>query len=249
MLYLLHGTHTKKIQDQTQSIVESLRAKREFAQVFYIHADTFSIEDFEGVSTSQGLFFDKHVFVMKGLLQAKKEIKDYALKNVEVYLESPHLYLFVEEGLDEKTVDIISKHKTVKVQEYKGGVEIKEDLSKKTFPVAHAYAELLSIPHDKRTPPQKFRAWQAVDSLRTIQMAPEEFFGVLWWKYKTIAQALGNDQKKSGLTPYAFTQAKKLSEQYGMRVKEDMGTLLDIYHESHMGECDMWEELEALVLK
>lgn len=249
MLYLLHGTHTKKIQDQAQSIVESLRAKREFAQVFYIHADTFSVEDFEGISTSQGLFFDKHVFVMKGLLQAKKDIKDYALKNIEAYIVSPHLYLFVEEDLDEKTVDIISNQKEVKVQEYTGGVDIKEDLSKKTFPAAHAYAELLSIPYDKRTPPQKFRAWQAVDSMRNTQMAPEEFFGVLWWKYKTIVQALGNDQKKSGLTPYAFTQAKKLSEQYGVRVKEDMGLLLDIYHESHMGECDMWEELEALVLK
>lgn len=249
MLYLIHGTHVKKIQDQVQSIVESLRTKREFAQVFYIHADTFSVEDFEGISTSQGLFFDKHVFVMKGLLQAKKEIKDYALKNLEAYLESPHIYLFVEEDLDEKTVDLVTKHRSAKIQEYKGGVEFKEDTSKKTFGVAHTYAELLSIPCVQRTPAQKFKAWQAVDSLRTSHMAPEEFFGVLWWKYKTIVQALGNDQKKSGLTPYSFTQAKKLSEIYGARVKEDMGKLLDIYHDSHMGECDMWEELEGFVLK
>ena len=249
MLYLLHGTHTKKIQAQTQHIIESLRSKREFAQVFYIHADTFTIEDFEGVNTAQGLFFDKHVFVMRGLLQAKKDTKEYMVKHIESYIESPHIYLFVEENLDEKTVDLVSKYKTAKIQEYKGGIEFKEDVSKKTFSVAHTYAELLSIPHHKRTSAQKFRAWQAVDSLRTTQMAPEEFFGVLWWKYKTIVQALGNDQKKSGLTPYAFTQAKKLSEGYGVQVKDDMGTLLDIYHESHMGECDMWEELEGLVLR
>lgn len=249
MLYLIHGTHIKKIQEQTQNIVESLRSKREFAQVFYVHADTFTIEDFEGLNTSQGLFFDKHVFVMKGLLQAKKEIKEYVLNNVEAYVNSSHIYLCVEEDLDEKTVDLISKYKNSKIQEYAGGVEFKEDMSKRIFPAAHTYTELLSIPEEKRTSQQKQRAWLAVDTMRSLQMAPEEFFGVLWWKYKTIVQTLGVDQKKSGLTAYAFTQAKKLSEAYGVRVKEDMGALLDIYHESHMGECDMWEELEGFVLR
>ncbi|MES2623342.1 MAG: hypothetical protein V4576_02945 [Patescibacteria group bacterium] len=181
MLYLIHGTHVKKIQDHTQRIVESLRSKREFAQVFYIHADTFNIEDFEGATTSQGLFFDKHIFVAKGLLQAKKDIKEYIVKNIENYIASPHIYLFVEEDLDEKTVAIVSDFKEVKVQEYAGGTEIKEDISKKTFPAAHAYAELLSIPREKRTPSQKARAWQSIDSIRALHVAPEEFFGVLWW--------------------------------------------------------------------
>jgi hypothetical protein len=249
MLYLIHGTDVKKIQDHTERIVESLKSKREFAQVFHIHADTFSLEDFEGITTSQGLFFDKHVFVARGLLQAKKEVKDYMLKNLESYTTSPHIYLFVEEDLDEKMVDAVSKLKDAKVQAYMGRTEIKEDISKKTFPAAHTYAEFLSIPKEKRTPAQKIRAWHSVDALRNADVAPEEFFGILWWKYKTIVQALGVTQKASGLTPFVYTQAKKLSDSYGERVKDDMGMLLDIYHESHMGECDMWEELEGLILR
>lgn len=250
MLYLIHGTNTKKIQEQTQNIVETLKTKREFAQVFHIHADTFSVEDFEGVTTSQGLFFDKHVLVCRGLLQAKKEIKDYVIKHIQDYIDSPHIYLFVEEDLDEKTVSVLEKYKDIKVKEYTGGgVMEKEDASKKSFSIVQTYAELLSIPKEKRTALQKYRTWQAVDSIRTLNVAPEEFFGILWWKYKTIVQALGVTQKESGLTPYSYTQAKKLADTYGSRVKEDLGTLLDIYHEAHMGECDMWEELEGLVLR
>ena len=251
MLYLIHGTNIKKIQDQTQNIVETLKAKREFAQVFHVHADTFEVQDFEGITSSQGLFFDKHVLVCRELLQAKKEIKDYIVKHIKEYVESSHIYLFVEEDLDQKTVDAITKHEGVKVKEFTGGgIVEKEDLSKRAFPIVQTYAELLSIPPEKRTPVQKYRAWQAVDSIRVLNVAPEEFFGVLWWKYKTIIQALRSQtQKESGLAPYSYTQAKKLADTYGSRAVTDLGILLDIYHESHMGECDMWEELEGLVLR
>lgn len=251
MLYLIHGTNSKKIQDQVQTLVDTLKAKREFAQVFQVHADTFSVENFEGLTESQGLFFDKHVLVCRGLLQAKKEIKDYALKHIKDYIASPHIYLFVEEDLDQKTVDLVTKHEEVKVKEYIGGGKIeKEDMSKRAFPVVQTYAELLSILHDKRTSVQKYRAWQAVDSIRSLQVPPEEFFGILWWKYKTIVQASkSKTQKESGLAPYSYTQAKKLSDAYGSRLDQDLGVLLDIYHEAHMGECDMWEEMEGLVLR
>ncbi len=250
MLYLIHGTNTKKIQEQTQTLVESLKAKRQFAQVFHIHADSFSVDDFEGVTSSQGLFFDKHVLVCRGLLQAKKEIKDYVIKHISDYITSPHIYLFVEEDLDQKTVDSITKHEGVKVKEYTGGKLVeKEDMSKRAFPVVQTYAELLSLPQEKRTSVQKYRAWQAVDSIRVLNVLPEEFFGILWWKYKTIVQASGVTQKESGLAPYSYTQAKKLADAYGLRLKQDLGMLLDIYHEAHMGECDMWEELEGLVLR
>lgn len=250
MLYLIHGTNSKKIQDQVQTLVDTLKVKREFAQVFQVHADTFSVENFEGLTGSQGLFFDKHVLVCRGLLQAKKEIKDYALKHIKDYIVSSHIYLFVEEDLDQKTVDAVTKYDEVKVKEYTGGGKVeKEDMSTRAFPIVQTYAELLSIPYEKRTAVQKYRAWQGVDSIRVLSVPPEEFFGILWWKYKTIVQALGSTQKESGLTPYAYAQAKKLADAYGPRVHTDLGLLLDIYHEAHMGECDMWEELEGFVLR
>lgn len=251
MLYLIHGTNSKKIQDQVQTLVETLKAKREFAQVFQVHADTFSVENFEGLTESQGLFFDKHVLVCRGLLQAKKEIKDYALKHIKDYIASPHIYLFVEEDLDQKTVDVVTKYDEVKVKEYIGGERLeKEDMSKRAFSVVQTYAELLSIPEEKRTTVQKYRTWQAVDSIRVLHVPPEEFFGILWWKYKTIVQSSkSKTQKESGLAPYSYTQAKKISDVYGSRLDHDLGVLLDIYHEAHMGECDMWEELEGLVLR
>jgi hypothetical protein len=189
--------------------------------------------------------------VCRGLLQAKKEIKDYVLKHIKDYIKSSHIYLFVEEDLDQKTIDLVTKHEEVKVKEYTGGGKVKkEDMSTRAFPIVQTYAELLSIPPEKRTAVQKYRAWQGVDSIRVLNVPPEEFFGILWWKYKTIVQAgKSKTQKESGLTPYAYAPAKKLADAYGSRVYTDLGLLLDIYHEAHMGECDMWEELEGFVLR
>lgn len=253
MLYLLHGTDQKKIQEQSNSIVESLRAKREFAQVFHIHADTFDQNTIEGQQNTQGLFFDKHIFVYKNLIAGTKESREFILNKLKEYIASPHLHMIVESEVDDKYLKQIEKHKEIVTKRFNGGVAkpTREDISKKMFNSVALVAELKCQDESARTTPRKISAWKTVDEIRRSGSAPEEFFGILWWKYKTIMQARGVTQKDSGLAPYSYAGAKKVADTYEKiagSLHGDVSTLLSIYHDAHNGECDMWEALEGWVL-
>lgn len=250
MLYLFHGTNQKKIQEQSAAVVESLRLKREFAQVFYIHADTFDINSIEGQQNTQGLFFDKHIFVYKNLVDSTKEHREYILGKLKEYVASPHLHLLVEGVIDAKHLKEIQKYSDAVIKEFAGGTPkvFKEDISKKMFAAVGAIADIKALVQVNRTTAKKVVVWKTLDEIRCAGTAPEEFFGILWWKYKTLVQAKDADQKESGLTPYTYTQAKKVVATYSY-LQKDMSTLLHMYHDAHNGESDMWEDLEAWVLR
>lgn len=255
MFYLLYGTDQKKVGDQVQGVVNALRAKREFAQVFHIYPDTFAREDLEGIQSSSGLFLDKHVFVYKDLLNANKDTREYMMDKVEEYVSSPHVHIFVEEELDDAQLKAIQKHEGVHIKKYNkplGSVN-SVDVSKKIFSVVSGIANLKSVEPSKRTTAQKINIWKVVDEIREAGTAPEEFFGILWWRYRSTMQVSGATQKASGMTPFSFNEAQKIALSYGKReekraLKQDMKALLDIYHDSHNGETEMWESLEAWVL-
>jgi hypothetical protein len=255
MIYLFYGTDQKKVGDQVQSIVNALKAKREFAQVFHVYADSFSKDDLEGLQSSGGLFFDKHVFVYKDLLTANKDIREYMTERLAGYISSPHMHIFVEDELDEKDLKGIEKYKEITIKKYNkpfSGVNA-ADIPKKIFSVVSAIAGLRSLEKDKRTSVQRVNVWKTVDEIRRAGTAPEEFFGILWWRYRSMMQSRGVTQKVSGLTPYSYTEANKLAGAYDKRAEKgalqaDMKELLDIYHDAHNGECEMWEALEGWIL-
>lgn len=254
MLYFFYGTDQKKIQEQSAAIVDALRKRREFAQVFYIHADTFTKEDIEAMQATNGLFFDKHVFVYRGMLGAHKDIREYVLEHVSGYLSSPHVHIFLEEELDLEHVKMLEKHKDIKIKRYAGPVTAtKEDNSKKLFALVSTIAQIKSLEEEQRTSAKKIGMWKVFDAMRQTGMAPEELFGILWWRYRSIAQARGATQKESGLTPYSYTEAKKIADTYDKRktkgaFKKDMSDLLNMYQDAHNGEGELWEGLEAWVL-
>lgn len=254
MLYFFYGTDQKKIQEQSASIVDALRKRREFAQVFYIHADTFTKEDIEGLQSTNGLFFDKHVFVYRGMLRSNKDIKEYVLANIPGYITSPHVHIFLEEELELEHVKMLEKNKEIKIKRYAAPVvAAKEDNSKKLFALVSSIAQVKSLEEVDRTSSKKIGVWKVFDAMKKTGMAPEELFGILWWRYRSIAQARGVTQKDSGLTPYSFTEAKKIADMYGKRkdeasFKRDMGNLLNLYQDAHNGEGELWEGLEAWLL-
>ena len=59
-----------------------------------------------------------------------------------------------------------------------------------------------------------------IDEVKSRGTAPEEFFGILWWRYK----------------------------KYASRDKKNMTKLLDIYHDGHGGEEEMWIGLENWII-
>lgn len=215
MLYTFYGNDIKKVLGASQKLVEGLKAKREFAQVFYFYPENFNKENLETQQSAQGLFFDKHIFVFKNFIAEKKEVRDYVLSNIEKFIESGHLYIILENEIDAKYLDKISKVKGINLKEYKTKVAFKEDVSTKLFNLAAL------IMKANKTGQDKVSIITQIDDIKRNGTAPEEFFGILWWRYK----------------------------KYASKDKESMKRLLDIYHDGHGGEEEIWVGLERWAVR
>lgn len=213
MLYTFYGNDIKKVLDASLKLIEGLKAKREFAQVFYFYPDNFDKESLDTQQSAQGLFFDKHIFVFKNFIEAKKEVRDYVLNSLDKFVESNHLYMILENDIDDKYLDKIKKVKDINLKEYKTKVAFKEDASAKLFNLAALIMKVNKNAQDK------ISIINQIDEIKKSGTAPEEFFGILWWRYK----------------------------KYASKDREGMKRLLDIYHDGHGGEEEMWVGLERWI--
>jgi hypothetical protein len=107
------------------------------------------------------------------------------------------------------------KIKDINIKDYNTKTVLKEDVSGKLFNLA-----ALIMKTNKSTQ-DKVSIISQIDEVKKNGTAPEEFFGILWWRYKKYA---ANDKK-------------------------NMSKLLDIYHDGHGGEEEMWIGLERWILK
>lgn len=215
MLYIFHGNDIKKVLNASQKLIEGLKTKREFAQVFYFYPENFNKENLETQQSAQGLFFDKHIFVFKNFIESPKVIRDYVLDRLEDFIISNHLYIILENDIDDKYLDKIKKIKDINIKDYKTKNVLKEDNSGKLFNLAALIMKINKSTQDKVS------IISQIDELKKNGTAPEEFFGILWWRYK----------------------------KYASRDKESMKKLLDIYHDGHGGEEEMWTGLERWIIK
>lgn len=215
MLYTFYGNDIKKVLGASQKLIEGLKAKREFAQVFYFYPDNFDKESLDTQQSAQGLFFDKHIFVFKNFIEVKKEVRDYVLNNLDKFVTSGHLYIILENDIDDKYLERLKKVKDINLKEYKTRVVFKEDTSAKLFNLA----ALIMKPNKKTQ--DKISIINQIDEIKKNGTAPEEFFGILWWRYKKFAS----------------------------KDKEGMKRLLDIYHDGHGGEEEMWIGLERWICR
>ena len=144
----------------------------------------------------------------------KKEVRDYVLSNIENFIRSNHLYIVLENDIDGKYLDKISSIKDIHLKEYSIKKVFKEDVSAKLFNLA-----ALIMKTNKNTQ-DKINIITQIDEIKRGGTAPEEFFGILWWRYK----------------------------KYASKDKENMRKLLDIYHDGHGGEEEMWVGLERWII-
>lgn len=214
MLYIFYGNDIKKVLGASSKLIEGLKSKRQFAQVFYFYPENFNKENLDTQQSAQGLFFDKHIFVFKNFIESKKEVRDYLLNNLDNLVKSSHLYIVLENDIDEKYLQKIKNIKDINLKDYKTKMSYKEDVSNKLFNLAAAIMKI------NKTTQDKINIITQIDEVKKNGTAPEEFFGILWWRYK----------------------------KYASRDKKNMTKLLDIYHDGHGGEEEMWIGLENWII-
>ena len=117
MLFVIHGTHTTKVADQTTRLIGQLLKKKPDAQVFYFEESDVNENDIDALVEAQGLFVEKHIVVLKQTLQ-KAESRDIVLPKLEQFKDTQNIFIVSEGKLLAEHKKKLTKH-AEKIEEHK----------------------------------------------------------------------------------------------------------------------------------
>ena len=235
MIYLFYGNDFEKTRARVNSFLEQLHAKKPDASLFEYGAENFKKEDLEGLIRGEGLFQQRYIIVLRGLLTLP-EVSEYIVEHMQEFANSMHVFVFVEQKLDAKLVKKISAY-AQKIWK----TDNKESISKKSFN-PFALGDAFSARDRKKT-------WiifsHAIDMEK---MAPEAVHGIFFAQIKNML-LVKKENKNPGLKLFVFQKIERSAKNYSIEELEKISSeLVDIYHNARRGICEMRTALERLVL-
>jgi DNA polymerase III delta subunit len=246
MIYLFYGTNKEKVRKQAQALVLGAKKKHPEAEFFKLTPDNFLESKVDELIMSQGLFYSGSIILADSLL-VEEEIKEILIKKIKDISESPNFFVFLEEKLNKKELEIFKKY-AQKIEEYKKPekrLTKKEELAEKGekidfFEFANALGER-----------NKKLLWHLYQEALMEEVPSEEVHGIFFWQVKAMLTALkSKDAIEAGLKPYVFNKGKTYAKNYGeVKLKEMSASLVDMYHEAHRGNTDFAVALEKFILE
>ncbi len=88
----------------------------------------------------------------------------------------------------------------------------------------------------------------ALDTLRRNGVAAEEVHGALWWQVKVLVQVLRKSTK--GVSPFVIRKSQDALRLFSEKEIYSLAdTVVDMYHKAHAGECNLYDEMERVVMR
>ncbi len=235
MLYFLYGTNTIESRKKLQALLASLAKKRPDAEVFRLKEDNWNEGTFQELLNAQGLFDQKYIAVLDGLLEYK-ESTSLVEESIIAMQESAHVFLMIEHNPAKKIVETVEKH-AEKTQEFALPEKKKEFFN--TFALGDALGS-----KDKKS------LWVGYLEALKAGVSAEEICGVLFWQVKNITLAMHTKStSESKLSPFVDSKARKFARNF---TKEELqkisGALVDATEKVRSGEGEMEVLLERVVL-
>lgn len=274
MLYVFFGTDIETIRTKSSALIETLKSKRPDASFFRLHKDNFSIEQLNTFTDSIGLFSSKYIVLLDNIFTGITEDKTGDSEEKVQYLKdklsslknSEHIWIVVEdahfgasagkdltEKQNEKLAEIqftLKKHADkTEVHDQKKGVAQKSIQGTSIRGRSNGFgSDINSFTFtDAFCKKNKKMALFALNTLKTSGVAAEEVHGALWWQVKVLVQVAKKSTK--GVSPFVIKKAQDalrvFSEAEVCTLAEDV---VDMYHRAHAGECDLYNEMERLVM-
>lgn len=209
MIYLILGDNFKEIKKQKESLIKK--------GVLLMNVDTISFdnEKFQKSIYSQNIFGERDIVVLDNLFK-DKNIEKIILENTKELESSETIFIIIEEKLSKKTLEKIEKC-TMEVFQHSSSSQKKHEFQ--IFSIANSVGK-----RDKK------QSWILLQSAYDEEIAPENIYGTLFWKFKSILLS-GNT------SVYSKDEAKHF-----------LGLLIDIYHNARLGKEDFKIGLERFVL-
>ncbi len=235
MLYVFHGTDTSASLAKTQAFVEMLRRKQPDAEVFRFDEDTFSPDGVRELAYARGLFVEKHLVVLRGVL-GSTAYRESLIALCSTLKESPNVFVLHEGKLDAALKREVGAHAD-KVEECaeKGG-------GKPSFNI-FALGDALGT-RDRRL------LWTLYVKALRAGHEPEELHGTLFWAVKSMLLASSTTSaEEAGQKPFVWGKFNRYAKAY---TKEELTglsrDLVELYHEAHRGRYPLETALERWVL-
>lgn len=237
MIYFLHG-QPNKIFEKAGQIINSMLAKKPDASVFKINSENFNEDELKELIGGQALFNQKYIVTLSRLLEVP-EAEDFLMNNLKELAESENVFVWVEEKVNSKTLEKISK-KSEKVQNFEEK-KVSQGSLKDSFNI-FALADAVGEKNSKK-------AWLLyVEALKFF--TPEEIYGTLWWQVKSMVIASKSKSAgDSGLKPFVYSKSKRYSEKFEEDKLQNLSDdMIDAYHLSRRSGSDLGLRLEKIIL-
>lgn len=126
MLYLLYGKDNFRSREKLNELLVFFRTKISNLGVFKIEEENFNPVELEEMMRSQMLFEKKYVVVCDKIME-NQPAQNFIEKNIENFSLSPNVFIFLEEELDDKILELFRQH-SQKIQEFKlfTGIKLKK---------------------------------------------------------------------------------------------------------------------------
>jgi len=224
-----------KAREKLHSILGTLFSKRPDA--FYFHITKEAIGDYalDELVHSQGLFEQKYIVVFDIAFEDKDAREEILSRLVELQ-ESPHVFIFLEGKLDQKTLKKLDG-RAERVFEFGEAPKKKEAFN--IFSLTEALGRR-----------SRKDLWTLYLRAKLADCAPEEVHGILFWQVKSMLLAIGaKDAEGAGLNPFVYRKALGFLKNYSREEVEKLSQqLVRLSHDARRGIHDFDVALERFIL-
>ncbi len=236
MIYLIYGSDRVKGRAKLRGYLAALKKKHPEANTFYFDEDNFNSSELGALAESQGLFFDKFLVALEGLL-AHKEYGEQVEELAFGLAQSPNLFIIWDEAIPKARLTKITKL-AEKVESF----ELKEKIVKENFNIFSVTDSIVA--RDRRA------AWLALTGALRAGVPAEEVFWKWWWQFKTIAQTAADSAgARQSLKPFVYNKALAGARKYSLaELKAHLITLTNLFHQSRFSGTELLHELEYFAL-
>jgi DNA polymerase III delta subunit len=252
MIYFLYSNGGKdsshNAAQKAASLAADLLKKKPDASLFSLTEENWNDSAVDEYTGGQGLFSNKYIVLIRDILE-NKELKVSFLDKIELFAESPNIFIVSSGSIDKASLKKIEKY-AEKVQEIVSKLtsfDTKSGEKSSGFGGSNsvfALADALGT-RNKKTLWILYR--QAVDEGK----APEEIHGILFWQVKSMVIATRTKSaEESGLNPFVYQKSKRYSVNFSEKeLHELLENLVKIYHNSHRGIHEFETSMERLLLE
>ncbi|MEK7558635.1 MAG: hypothetical protein AAB507_02300 [Patescibacteria group bacterium] len=229
MFYFFYGDDTDKRREKIGKLI-----KTKNAALCELKEEELSIDFLEEMATSQVLFDEAQIFLLRDLLLSK-ELKEILKKCASLMAQSANAFIVSQASATKDLLSAIEKKGAELVE-----CSLKEKPIKKdggNFALGDAIGR-----RDRKA------AWVLYQEAMSKGAVSEELHGIIFWVMKNIF--LAKVGGATGLSPYPLMKAKSFESKWSNgEVRGALSRLVGMYHDSHRGIVEFPVALEMFLLE